>query len=262
MSFCLNNPSMNTYPAGVVAMFRQAGNPRKTQTMQESTPMFNTLPHRRQNGVSLIVVLLLLVIVSMLGLASMQIALMGERGARNDRDMQIAWQSAEAALVDAEIDLKGPNNTAKSRTARIQSNPQIPVSGCDKTQDWRGFCAPESTVTSPAATAKKPTWLTVDFTDTGNNAPSVALGTFTGRSYKNASDSLGTGIQPALAPRYIMEDVSTADAANAGGGMVTATYKSAATTGKSAAERLYRVTAVGFGPRSDTQAVVQAIFRN
>lgn len=233
--------------------------------MQESAFM-SKIPLYFQNGVSLIVVLLLLVVVSMLGLASMQIALVGERGARNDRDMQIAWQSAEAALVDAEIDLKGPNSAAQSRTGKILTAPHIPVSGCDKTQDWRGFCAPESTVTSSAGgtvtAAKKPTWLTVDFTDTSTNAPSVALGTFTGRSYKNAGNSLGTGIQPALAPRYIVEDVSAADGANAGGGMVTATYKSAATTGKSAAERLYRVTAVGFGPRSDTQAVVQAIFRN
>ena len=61
--------------------------------------------YTRQSGVSLVVVLLLLVIVSMLGIASMQIAMMGERGARNDRDMQIAWQSAEAALVDAETTL-------------------------------------------------------------------------------------------------------------------------------------------------------------
>ena len=39
---------------------------------------------QRQDGVSLVVVLLLLIIVSMLGVASMQIATMGERGARNE----------------------------------------------------------------------------------------------------------------------------------------------------------------------------------
>ena len=52
----------------------------------------------RQAGASLIVVLLLLVIVSILGAGAAQIATMGERSARNDRDMQVAWQSAEAAL--------------------------------------------------------------------------------------------------------------------------------------------------------------------
>lgn len=236
--------------------------PRIEKTMQESTLMSPTLRHCRQGGVSLIVVLLLLVIVSMLGVASMQIALMGERGARNDRDMQIAWQSAEAALVDAEIDLKGPNSAASSRTGKIQTSPKIPAGGCDTTAEWRGFCSAEIAVDGASTGTKKPTWLTVDFTKTGGDAPSVALGTFTGRSYKNAGADLGTGIQPALAPRYIMEDVSAMDGANAGGGMVTGNYKSAAKIGKSATERLYRVTAVGFGPRSDVQAAVQIIFRN
>lgn len=212
--------------------------------------------YTRQSGVSLVVVLLLLVIVSMLGIASMQIAMMGERGARNDRDMQIAWQSAEAALVDAEIELRGPNHASNSRTNKIQSSPQIPLSGCDASAAWRGFCSPKTNGKS------KPTWLLVDFTKTGNDAQSVALGTYTGRSYKNAGADLGTGIQPALAPRYIMEDVSVADAANAGGGMVTAGYKSAPKTGKEATERLYRVTAIGFGPRSDIQAAAQTLIRN
>ena len=212
--------------------------------------------YTRQSGVSLVVVLLLLVIVSMLGIASMQIAMMGERGARNDRDMQIAWQSAEAALVDAEIELRGPNHASNRLKNKIQTLPQIPLSGCDASAAWRGFCSPKTDGKD------KPTWLLVDFTRTDDGAQSVALGTYTGRSYKNAENGLGTGIQPALAPRYIMEDVSVADAANAGGGMVTASYKSAPKTGKEATERLYRVTAIGFGPRSDIQAAAQALIRN
>ena len=48
----------------------------------------------RQRGISLIVVLMLLVVVSLLGIASMQIVMMGERAARSDRDMQLAWQGA------------------------------------------------------------------------------------------------------------------------------------------------------------------------
>lgn len=216
----------------------------------------HTHPHAGQSGVSLIVVLLLLVIVSMLGIASMQIAMMGERGARNDRDMQIAWQSAEAALVDAEIELRGPNHDPKSRTNKIRSNPQIPLSGCDSSTEWRGFCSPKTDGKD------RPTWLLVDFTKTDSNAQSVALGTYTGRSYKNAGADLGTGIQPALAPRYIMEDVSVTDSADAGGGMVTANYKSTPKTGEEAAGRIYRVTAIGFGPRSDVQVVMQALIRN
>ena len=215
----------------------------------------NTAPSH-QHGLSLVVVLMLLVIISMLGVASMQISMMGERGARNDRDMQLAWQGAEAALVDAEIDLSGPNSASASRTALIAANPVVPDSGCSTSANWRGFC---SRVTFGQA---KPSWLLVNFLDTSNlTAPTVAFGTFTGRSFANAGQASGTGIQAALAPRYIIEDVTTSGAG--GGSVVGSTYRSAGAAGtRASTDRLYRVTAMGFGPRSDIQAALQTIYRN
>ena len=209
-----------------------------------------------QRGLSLVMVLMILVIVSLLGAASMQISMMGEHGARNDRDLQLAWQGAESALADAALDLMGPNDAPGSRTAAIQSAPLIPESGCGA-QAWQGLCNPVT------AGAKNPTWLTVDFTDTSPAAPTVALGTFTHRAFPHANEPAGIGVQPALAPRYVIEDVSAADAASPGAGMVTATYNSAPPAGMPAATgRLYRATAVGFGPRSHIQAMVQAVYRN
>lgn len=217
----------------------------------------NRSRHAPARGVSLIVVLLLLVIVSMLGVASMQISMMGERGARNDRDMQLAWQSSEAALIDAEIDLQGPNTASGSRTASLLAGPTIPDSGCATSDANRGICNFRTTGST------KPTWLTVDFTKTSNNPASVALGTYTGRSLSNADEASGSGIQPALSPRYVIEDMSRADAANAGGRMVGTAYASRASAGTRANQnRLYRITAMGFGPRSDIQAATQTIFRN
>ena len=64
-----------------------------------------------QRGASLIMVMLVLIIVSVLGVGAAQISLMSERGARNDRDMQMAVQSAEAALIDAEQDMFHPTAT-------------------------------------------------------------------------------------------------------------------------------------------------------
>ena len=220
-----------------------------------------------QRGVSLIVVLMLLVIVSLLGVASMQIVMMGERAARSDRDMQLAWQGAEAALVDAEIELKGPNTSSESRTPTILAQAPIVSEGCNTTGTWRGFCASNSGVTySKGALEGKsvPTWLTVDFTDTSNNAPTVALGTFTGRIYNNADQALGKGIQPALAPRYVIEDITASDPGCPSCGMTTSVYKTASSDAgaKDAIGRLYRVTGMGFGPRSDIQAVLQTIYRN
>ncbi len=210
-----------------------------------------------QHGVSLIMVLLILVIASMLGVASMQISMMGERGARNDRDLQLAWQSAEAALIDAEIDLMGPNASSNSRTAAIQAGPVVPDSGCTSTGTWRGVCNPATVGSS------KPTWLTVDFTTSSSAA--VPLGTYTDRPYPHADDAAGAngkGVQPALAPRYLVEDVSSADASQIGN-MVGSSYTSSPASGtKASAGRVYRVTAVGFGPRRDIQAAVQSVYRN
>lgn len=209
----------------------------------------------RQNGVALIIVLLLLVIISMLGIASVQIATMGERGARNDRDMQLAWQSAEAALADAQIDIAGPNASVKSRTSSIAAVPPVVDSGCLTSNGWRGFC---NTLTVGQT---KPTWLVIDFTDTSASAPSVPLGTYTDRVFASAGQPTGTGIQPSLAPRYIIEDITTSGAG--GGGMVGTSYQSAGAAGtKAALDRLYRITAMGFGPRSDVQAVLQTVYRN
>ena len=58
-----------------------------------------------QRGVTLIVVLLILVVVTVLGIGGAQIALLGERSTRYDRDYLVATQAAEAALMDAEQDI-------------------------------------------------------------------------------------------------------------------------------------------------------------
>jgi len=68
----------------------------------------------QQHGASLIMVMMILIIVSLLGVGGAQIALMSERGARNDRDLQVAWQAAESALLDAEFDMTDPTSSRKS----------------------------------------------------------------------------------------------------------------------------------------------------
>lgn len=197
-----------------------------------------TGPH--QQGMSLIVVLLLLVIVSMLGVASMQISLMGERGARNDRDMQVAWQGAEAALTDAQIGLRSASNPIDSLVIE---------SGCSTTVGTRGFCRPNLI---------KALWLTVDFNDATGSAETAALGTYTGRTFANANGVANKGIQPAQAPRYIVEDLGSA--ASGQGQQVTSNYNGASFSSNFGHD--YRITAMGFGPRSDIQAVAQTIFRH
>ena len=180
----------------------------------------------RQNGASLIMVMMILIVVSLLGVSGAQIGLMSERGARNDRDMQMAWQAAEAALIDAEFDMTGVTATRKDLFDGKNRTAFLP--GCGTSGASVGLCA-ETAVGKPA-------WLTVDFTSTAANAPTAAFGAFSGRTFKSGN----LGVQPAQAPRYIIELVED-----------PLDKKSV----------IYRVTAMGFGPRTDIQAMVQMIYR-
>lgn len=183
-----------------------------------------------QTGASLMTVLLILVLVSLVGVGGAQIAMMSERGARNDRDMQLAWQSSEAALLDAESDIHDATST---RVSSFDSKTTtVFLDGCGTSGTSQGLCSLPG--------SGKPAWMTIDFTDTSNSARSVALGTFTGNTFSSG----GIGIQPAQAPRYIIEVVPD-------------------TIGdRSDPSYIYRVTAMGFGPRSDIQAVMQTVYRN
>ncbi|MEP6720200.1 MAG: PilX N-terminal domain-containing pilus assembly protein [Variovorax sp.] len=184
----------------------------------------------------MIVVLLLLVIVSILGVGGAQIAAMAERGSRNDRDMQVAWQAAEAALMDAEYDVHGPNTASASRQAiftGMKSTNDF-VLNCGATGKSKGLCALVET--------GKPAWLTVDFTTANSSSPkSTEFGEFTGRSFAAGT----TGIQPVRKPRYVVEPIR--DPAN---------------RDRSSISYIYRVTSMGFGPRADIQAVAQTIYRD
>lgn len=184
-----------------------------------------------QRGASLIMVLLIMVVVSLLGVGSAQMALMSERGARNDRDMQVAWQAADAALVDAEFDMLKSTTATRKAIFDGKSIANF-VAGCGTSGISRGLCIKTS--------ATKPAWLTVDFADTSSSAPTTPFGQFTDRTFAAG----GIGIQPAQAPRYMVELVPDP----------------VRDLGKPATW-IYRVTAMGFGPRTDIQAVVQMIYR-
>jgi type IV pilus assembly protein PilX len=185
---------------------------------------------------SLIMVMLILVVVSILGVGASQIAIMSERGSRNDRDQQVAWQAAEAALVDAEYDMRDTAPATSRQTLFDAKNQVAFFSGCGTASSVTGggsvgLCA--------LNLSGKPAWLTVDFTVTGASAATTAVGTFTGRSFAAG----GVGVQPAQKPRYVIEVLPdpSGDASNP--------------------TVIYRVTAMGFGPRTDIQAMLQMIYR-
>lgn len=194
----------------------------------------------KEFGISLIVVLLILVIISLLGAASIQISRMATQSARNERDTQIAWQAAEAALLDAELDILGmPSSSTKTRghifkTGSPDTN-EFPDNDCGSTSTNKGLCEPKNPAT--------PIWLTVDFLAT-SDAKYVEFGEFTSRTFQAGSQ----GIQPAHPPRYIIEILDD-----------PTTQRTHTNHNK---KYIYRVTAIGFGPNENTQVVLQTIYRN
>ena len=60
-----------------------------------------------QRGVSLVVVLLLLMVMTILGVTAVRTSNMQEKMSGNERDRGLAFEAAEAALRDAERDIRG-----------------------------------------------------------------------------------------------------------------------------------------------------------
>lgn len=80
-------------------------------------------PARRQRGATLVVVLILLLVMTLLGLASLRSTVLEERMTSNLLDRSLGFQVAEAGLREAE--------------ATLDPNPTFPAAGCNAL----GHCA-------------------------------------------------------------------------------------------------------------------------
>jgi type IV pilus assembly protein PilX len=189
--------------------------------MKRNPPSLGLLA-RPQRGMSLIVTLVMLVAITLLGLAAVGGTVMQEKIAGNTKDMNLAFQAAEAGLRDAEADI-AQNVTANSAF----------TSTCHL-----GLCTPPSTWGTPTST---PLWKLVSW---GSGATRT-YGAYTGAA----------AVSPDLAspPQYVIEKLSTQKpgqgdamgigvAPNAGAG----TY--------------YRATVFATGGRADTHVVAQSIY--
>lgn len=191
-----------------------------------------------QRGASLVVSLLMLVAVLILSTSAANIALQAEKASRNDRDHQVALQAAEAALVDAELDIEGSPDAERSRSslfAKDRVEGFIPGCGAGISNPFLGMCLHNEDGLPPA-------WKSVDFADDSPNARTVPYGRFTGMAFQTGKGSLS-----ARPPRYIIELLPYTRQGQ-GAGRDDLTY-------------FYRVTAAGFGMRSTTLVVLQAYYR-
>ncbi|HZW13087.1 MAG TPA: PilX N-terminal domain-containing pilus assembly protein [Noviherbaspirillum sp.] len=182
----------------------------------------------RHRGAALIVTLLMMMALLMLGMSAFQSAWQGEKAGRGDRDRLVAFQAAEAALMDAQRDI----DVSPRREIFVQGAVDAFGDACDNrgTELHLGLC-------KESDPAGAPVWADVNFVDVKQNR-SVPYGYFTGQQFQN-----GVGVMPARLPRYIIERFSR-------------------TGGEDSAPMVfYRITALGFGMRETTQVMLQSFYR-
>lgn len=188
----------------------------------------------RATGAALLTALFVLVAVLIIGVSAAQAALNAEKSARNDRDRHIAFQSAEAGLLDAERDIEGGADPGSVRAALFAGGSALGFAeGCGRGQDNAnlGLCA-----YVPVA----PAWQAAELAE-ADGAAATPYGKFTG-----AVLPVGGGALPARAPRYVIELMPLVRAGDDAGRR---------------ADNLYRITAIGFGVRANNQVVLQEFYR-
>jgi len=180
----------------------------------------------KQRGVSLISTLLFTVAALLLGVSVMGINVMQERMVGNSRDRDLAFQAAEAALRDAELDVVRniPPDSAWSDTCA------------------QGLCTPPSQRALSGALQALPVEQQPGF-DWASDDSTRTYGEFTGSGFT------GSNAFPlvASAPRYVVERL---------GVMATPLGE-----GEDSPPRIaYRITARAVGARAETVVTLQSIY--
>lgn len=180
------------------------------------------------------VVLLILVAIMLISLASTNFAIQGERAGRNERDFNLAFQAAEAALRDAETDIAGG-----TRQALIEDLYPLPTRCVKPADDQLGLCA------TPLGNDAKPVWQTIDLADPGI---STGYGQFTAARCLPSQPGGGCAVTSmqgvARQPRYIIEKLMSPGLKQQG-----------------APEFVYRITAIGFGVRDTSRVTLQSLYK-
>lgn len=175
---------------------------------------------RSQRGVSLVVVLILLLVMTLLGLAILRTTLLDERMSANLYDRSLSFQAAETALRDAE--------------AAIQ---QAQLTGASI-----GFNCTGAGVICPSVPA---------------NALTGTAGCAAGRNcWTNATTNIQTLAASAGAPQYYIEymgQYTNEDELKTGSSANMAQYGG---TGGVALQHFYRITARSHDPSANDRAVV------
>jgi type IV pilus assembly protein PilX len=187
-----------------------------------------------QRGIALLVSLMLLIMVMLLGVSAAQLCLQGEKAARAERDRDVAVLAAEETLADAERDILGGGDAAR----RAAFDGDGSAFG-DKCGAGGGGVGLRARAVGDAA----PVWQVVDLSGVEDGGACTALH----GAYTAAVMSTGEGFLPFKKPRYLIERMECHQPGDDASAAVAPHY-------------CYRVTAIGFGARSETETVLQSVF--
>lgn len=194
---------------------------------------------RWQRGIALLVSLMLLIMVMLLGVSAAQMALQGEKAARGERDRDVAFVAAEDGLMDAERDIQDSSDPAR-RAAFGSGDGFADTCGAGGPGPGPG---PGAGLRVRAAAGKPPVWQVVDLSGVSDGgACSVTHGAYTASAMPT-----GEGFLPFKKPRYLVERMACHQpGADASAGAEP--------------QYCYRVSAIGFGARPETEVVLQSVF--
>ncbi len=180
-------------------------------------------PQGGQRGLSLVTTLLFMVSALMLGVSVLSVNVMQERTIGNTKDRDLAFQAAEAALRDAEQDLKS-NITGDTAFTATCIN---------------GLCTPPSQRAVPSSVAV-------------HEAAGFLWDTQSRRYGQYTGGARFPGLGSSPQPRYVIERL---------GELGTPTGESFARIGLGPSDRVYgyRITAQAFGAREETVVILQSI---
>jgi len=206
-----------------------------------------------ERGAALIVALLMLTVVTLLATAAWQIGIQEERMVGHQRDRNIAFEAAEAALRDGESDVLGVCGSGGSgctiRPDYINGETGFGEGGAEGSCSTVGLCLPRRTERPDFASS------TVLTTLRATPSPrSVQYGTYT-RPAGNRVFRGPNGAALPRQPRYVIEVLCY----HGGGQGMSSSFVASCPT------PIYRITAIGWGARQGnagdaTEVVLQSYY--
>lgn len=197
--------------------------------------------YNRQKGFVLVTAVMFLVILTVLVMSMMRSTVLEERMVANSRDWNNAFQAAEAALRDAEREIKDATRiSGQTGFVALCSNTSAPKGA--------GLCLQNLCTNTGANGDCTPIWIHLS---TVQNDSAWKTGSGSSKSVQYGAITGATALPGVSAqPRYIMEVLT-----------ITTASSVKVQAGQPALDYLYRITAVGFGLNNTSRVMLQSIVR-